>query len=145
MNRSAFCPGLHMSFLHMYSDPLWLTAEADTFCPVPWPICCPLCAHRSLLSTHRHPVKYAWYPRLASCSKGAVVPLFFFKFSSHSSASCFLRSWGKGLSNKHQHSGWVLWVMLWVDLLKMSHWEGMYIIYTRGDYVKSGTCRLEWK
>lgn len=55
----------------------WFTAAADTFCPVTWPICCTLCAHRSLLSTQRHPVKYAWYPTLPSLSKGAVVPVGF--------------------------------------------------------------------
>lgn len=70
-----------LTFLHMRPPLLWLTADANTLCPVSWSICRPVCAHRALLSTQRHPVKYAWYPTLVSLSKGAVVPHFFFSWS----------------------------------------------------------------
>lgn len=59
-------------------------------------------AHRAVLSTQRHSVKYVWYLTLPRFSKRVLVH-FFPQISCHSSSPCSLSQWVGGLPNKLQH------------------------------------------
>ena len=64
---------------------------------LPCPIYYPLFADRSVVSKQRHSVKYAWYPRVASLSKEAVVPVL-----KPQLGILLSQTWFEGLSDEHR-------------------------------------------
>lgn len=75
------CLYMTLTFLHMYSPPLWLPAAADTSCPVSRPICCPVCTQVSAEHTET-PCQICLVSQTGQPLKGSCCPSFFF-FNSH--------------------------------------------------------------